>query len=141
MKNIENSAFINNFLKVILIASVCINIVFLIIMYERSILKNVIGTYICEVNNNPGNSLYLSLEKNGDYLLYKQFQTISKGKYVEQDKKVIILEGEDGQKEYVFFDGQDTIYCTVNPDGYVYERISNVPLYINLKQDKENGTM
>lgn len=124
-------------IKLILGISVCINLILLGVIYFKKVPNDFTGTYICETTENPGDSLYLVIDKNGDYLLYRQFKEISRGKYLKQDEKIYWIENVDGIKQYIVYDGRDTAYCFLNPDGQVYKRINNKPMYINLETETQ----
>lgn len=120
-----------NIIKLMLVISVCFNVILLGVMNYKAIPKDLTGTYICEVTNNPGDSLYLVIEKDEKYLLYRQFEEISRGKYY-QEGDIYAIESEDGIKQYMVYDGYNTVYCFICPEGQIYEKTSDIPLYINL---------
>lgn len=85
-------------MKLILGISICANLILLGVIYYKATPNNFTGTYICETSNNPGDSLYLVVDKNSDYLLYRQFEEISRGKYFKQDEKIYAIENSDDIK-------------------------------------------
>lgn len=100
-------------------------------VFCKGMRNELLGTYICE-SVNPTDSLYLVIKEDKTYQLYKQFHTISSGKYISQQDAVYALREEDTEDCYLVYDGQDTVYYYTSTAGVqVYKKISKLPVYIN----------
>jgi hypothetical protein len=115
-----------------LVVLACLNVLLAgVLLYEKCQFE-IQGTYICE-NENPEESLYLVFEKNGTFQLYKQFQPITEGTYSHIRDAVYQVDGNNHETNYAVYDGKNTVYCFLLKQGQIYQRISKVPVYINLK--------
>lgn len=119
-------------LYIFLFCSLCVNIVLMGLLFYENIKYSISGTYICEGIENSDN-LYLILKEDGSYQLYKQFQTISVGTYVNQKDNTYTLQGEEGNECLIVYNERDIIYYYAIKEGVkTYKRISKLPVYINI---------
>ena len=91
------------------------------------------GTYLCE-GLSPGAGTYLVFDEKGDYTLYRQSGVLSAGTYAEDANGVYVLKGEGLTVPYVTYDGKDSVHFFSVPDTYTYQRISDIPTYINVEK-------
>lgn len=106
-------------------------VLFLAILYNSSS-SEVIGTY-CSGNELSANTLYLTIEENGSYVLYKQFHVISSGQYRSENKTIYLLQSKNSSLQYLFYDGKNEVsFCSIDNGVLSFQRISNVPMYINI---------
>lgn len=91
------------------------------------------GTYLCE-GLSPGAGTYLVFGEKGDYTLYRQSGVLSAGTYAEDANGVYVLKGEGLTVPYVTYDGKDSVHFFSVPDTYTYQRISDIPTYINVEK-------
>ena len=91
------------------------------------------GTYLCE-GLSPGTGTYLVFDGKGDYTLYRQSGVLSAGTYAEDANGVYVLKGEGLTVPYVTYDGKNSVHFFSVPDTYTYQRISDIPTYINVEK-------
>jgi len=117
-------------LLVILAFSVIFNIYF--ICGNKNDDSSIIGTYMY---GDEKNGEYLVFQDNERYILYKQFDIISEGSYSSEDNLYELKENDVSKNKAIICD--DTIYY-INNDGNVkaYQRISEVPMLINIKENQ-----
>ena len=72
--------------------------------------------------------------EKGDYTLYRQSGVLSAGTYAEDANGVYVLKGEGLTVPYVTYDGKDSVHFFSVPDTYTYQRISDIPTYINVEK-------
>ena len=72
--------------------------------------------------------------RQGDYTLYRQSGVLSAGTYAEDANGVYVLKGEGLTVPYVTYDGKDSVHFFSVPDTYTYQRISDIPTYINVEK-------
>lgn len=114
-------------------ASLCL-IVALLVMLGMSLRRQPLtGTYLCE-GLSPGTGTYLVFDGKGDYTLYRQSGVLSAGTYAEDANGVYVLKGEGLTVPYVTYDGKDSVHFFSVPDTYTYQRISDIPTYINVEK-------
>lgn len=70
----------------------------------------------------------------GDYTLYRQSGVLSAGTYAEDANGVYVLKGEGLTVPYLTYDGKDSVHFFSVPDTYTYQRISDIPTYINVEK-------
>ncbi len=109
---------------------------------DRVTPEDFIGTW-CTNPQAPGDGTYLVLEQEGTYLLYKQLQVLEQGRYFQEKElgKVTSIRCVSGTvEETVYLVGDNSSLCMA--DGLYraeqaslvkFEKISDVPTYINLK--------
>lgn len=123
----------SKYLWAALAASLCL-IVALLVMLGMSLRRQPLtGTYLCE-GLSPGAGTYLVFDEKGDYTLYRQSGVLSAGTYVGDANGVYVLKGEGLTVPYVTYDGKDSVHFFSVPDTYTYQRISNIPTYINVEK-------
>lgn len=66
--------------------------------------------------------------------LYRQSGVLSAGTYAEDANGVYVLKGEGLTVPYVTYDGKDSVHFFSVPDTYTYQRISDIPTYINVEK-------
>ena len=59
---------------------------------------------------------------------------LSAGTYAEDANGVYVLKGEGLTVPYVTYDGKDSVHFFSVPDTYTYQRISDIPTYINVEK-------
>lgn len=127
----------NTILIIILLILVCSNLVSLSLILPKNDTKSPIGTY-CTGNGISENDRYLVLQKDGSYVLYKQFELIEKGNYWSNDSSIYSLIPESDSLEHSIVYNTDTIYFFDSYRGVIiYTKIDSVPTYINLPNFKE----
>lgn len=122
--------------SVILALSLCANVVLITLITLEESPKQFVGTYCTGDEKNP-TTLYIVFERDGKYVVYKQFEYIETGNYYKDGSSngVYILTMTDSEaKRFVAFNGSDQIYY-FNPDNgiTVFSRISEIAVYINLQ--------
>ena len=123
----------SKYLWAALAASLCL-IVALLVMLGMSLRHQPLtGTYLCE-GLSPGTGTYLVFDGKGDYTLYRQSGMLSAGTYADDANGVYVLKGEGLTVPYVTYDGKDSVHFFSVPDTYTYQRISDIPTYINVEK-------
>ena len=106
----------SKYLWAALAASLCL-IMALLVMLGMSLRRQPLtGTYLCE-GLSPGAGTYLVFGEKGDYTLSRQSGVLSAGTV-----------------PYVTYDGKDSVHFFSVPDTYTYQRISDIPTYINVEK-------
>lgn len=86
------------------------------------------------LRHQPLTGTYLVFDEKGDYTLYRQSGVLSAGTYAEDANGVYVLKGEGLTVPYVTYDGKDSVHFFSVPDTYTYQRISDIPTYINVEK-------
>lgn len=94
------------------------------------------GTYCTQ---NHGDSMYLVLEKDGTYLLYRQFEVLDSGKYDRsvstKEFSVYTLVSKDMDKKLKMTADKKTIVLSeLENSDVVMEKISDTSVYININE-------
>lgn len=120
-------------LTILLAVSLCLNVALLAIqcMSQRS--QPLTGTFLCE-GSNHSDGTYLTFDEEGSFTVYRQFDTLFTGTYTADANGVYILDGTALTVPYVVYDGRDTVYFFSVPDAYTYQRISDLPTYVNVEK-------
>ncbi len=99
---------------------------------EYQMNKDVVGTYIMG-EAVTGNAEYFVFDNNNYYCRYKQFNVIQEGEYEKIHGNVYILNNE--LKEYIVYSNDEIFYFNQD-DVCFYSRIDDIPLFINVQQNK-----
>lgn len=120
-------------LIILLAVSLCLNVVLLAIqcMSQRS--QPLTGTFLCE-GSSLADGTYLTFDEKGTFTVYRQFDTLFTGTYTEDANGVYVLDGTELTVPYVVYDGRDTVHFFSVPDAYTYQRISDLPTYVNVEK-------
>lgn len=118
---------------ILLVVSLCLNVVLLAIqcMSQRS--QPLTGTFLCEGSSHTDGT-YLTFDEKGSFTVYRQFDTLFTGTYTEDANGVYVLDGTELTVPYVVYDGRDTVHFFSVPDAYTYQRISDLPTYVNVEK-------
>lgn len=116
-----------------MVVSLCLNVVLLAIqcMSQRS--QPLTGTFLCE-GSSHSDGTYLTFDEKGSFTVYRQFDTLFTGTYTADANGVYVLEGNELTVPYVVYDGRDTVHFFSVPDAYTYQRISDLPTYVNVEK-------
>lgn len=119
----------------ILALSLCANVVLITLIALGDSPKQVVGTYCTGDEKDPA-TRYIVFERDGKYVVYKQFEHIETGSYSEDGSGngVYMLTNTDADaKRFVVFNGSDQIYFFDPVSGITtFSRISETAAYINL---------
>ena len=120
-------------LIIVLVVSLCLNVALLAIqcMSQRS--QPLTGTFLCEGSSHSGGT-YLTFDEKGSFTVYRQFDTLFTGTYTEDANGVYVLDGTELTVPYVVYDGRDTVHFFSVADAYTYQRISDLPTYVNVEK-------
>lgn len=96
---------------------------------------SIVGTY-CSGKQELENTEYITFDKNGKYIMYKQFEVLEKGNYSLQKEKVISLESSDNSITNVLMgEGSVIYYIDKMSDIKCLNKISDIPTYININDN------
>lgn len=103
--------------------------------------QSAVGTY-CTGDGISGNEVYITIYTDDEYVIYRQFDTLSRGvcEFDVFDRIVrITLNGEDGSQMSAFFDRNDVLLLEGEFNGVAtrsinLQRISKTPLEINISE-------
>lgn len=118
----------------LLAISVCLNVVCIRKSSMPPKEMTVVGSFSALPPSTPSieSQLYFTLDHDGKYLIYRQFEILDSGSYQVEERKLSlygktnIVGYYDGSDEIVFFDSMNNkILC--------FLRYSNLPEYINVK--------
>ena len=120
-------------LIILLAVSLCLNVALLAIqcMSQRS--QPLTGTFLCE-GSSHSDGTYLTFDEKGSFTVYRQFDTLFTGTYTADANGVYILDGTALSVPYAVYDGRDTVHFFSVPDAYTYQRISDLPTYVNVEK-------
>lgn len=120
-------------LIILLAVSLCLNVVLLAIqcMSQRS--QPLTGTFLCEGSSHTDGT-YLTFDEKGSFTVYRQFDILFTGTYTEDANGVYVLDGTELTVPYVVYDGRDTVHFFSVADAYTYQRISDLPTYVNVEK-------
>ena len=116
-----------------MVVSLCLNVVLLAIqcMSQRS--QPLTGTFLCE-GSSHADGTYLTFDEKGSFTVYRQFDTLFTGTYTADANGVYVLDGTELTVPYVVYDGRDTVHFFSVADAYTYQRISDLPTYVNVEK-------
>ena len=120
-------------LIILLVASLCLNVVLLAILCMSRRSQPLTGTFLCE-GSSHSDGTYLTFDEKGSFTVYRQFDTLFTGTYTADANGVYILDGTALSVPYVVYDGRDTVHFFSVPDAYTYQRISDLPTYVNVEK-------
>lgn len=120
-------------LTILLAVSLCLNVVLLAILCMSRRSQPLTGTFLCE-GSSPADGTYLTFDEKGSFTVYRQFDTLFTGTYTADANGVYILDGTALTAPYVVYDGRDTVHFFSVPDAYTYQRISDLPTYVNVEK-------
>lgn len=131
MKSYKSIVFI---LVALLAISVCLNVVVIRksnFLYKEMTVVGSFSTFPPSIPSSEG-QLYLTLDYDGKYLIYRQFEVIDSGNYQIEEKKLSFY----GKTNFAgYYDGSDEIvfFDSMNNEILCFLRYSNLPEYINVK--------
>ena len=120
-------------LIILLVVSLCLNVVLLAILCMSQRSQPLTGTFLCEGSSHTDGT-YLTFDEKGSFTVYRQFDTLFTGTYTEDANGVYVLEGNELTVPYAVYDGWDTVHFFSVPDAYTYQRISDLPTYVNVEK-------
>lgn len=120
-------------LIILLAVSLCLNVVLLAILCINRQSQPLTGTFLCE-GSSHSDGTYLTFDEKGSFTVYRQFDTLFTGTYTADANGVYILDGTALTVPYVVYDGRDTVHFFSVPDAYTYQRISDLPTYVNVEK-------
>lgn len=120
-------------LTILLAVSLCLNVVLLAILCMSQRSQPLTGTFLCEGSSHTDGT-YLTFDEKGSFTVYRQFDTLFTGTYTADANGVYILDGTALSVPYVVYDGRDTVHFFSVPDAYTYQRISDLPTYVNVEK-------
>lgn len=120
-------------LTILLAVSLCLNVVLLAIQCINRQSQPLTGAFLCEGSSHTDGT-YLTFDEKGSFTVYRQFDTLFTGTYTADANGVYILDGTALTVPYVVYDGRDTVHFFSVPDAYTYQRISDLPTYINVEK-------
>ena len=120
-------------LTILLAVSLCLNVVLLAIQCINRQSQPLIGTFLCEGSSHTDGT-YLTFDEKGSFTVYRQFDTLFTGTYTADANGIYILDGTALTAPYVVYDGRDTVHFFSVPDAYTYQRISDLPTYVNVEK-------
>lgn len=120
-------------LTILLVVSLCLNVVLLAILCMSQRSQPLTGTFLCEGSSHTDGT-YLTFDEKGSFIVYRQFDTLFTGTYTADANGVYILDGTALTVPYVVYDGRDTVHFFSVPDAYTYQRISDLPTYVNVEK-------
>ncbi|WP_026506581.1 hypothetical protein [Butyrivibrio sp. MC2013] len=111
---------------------------------QREAQKSVVGTY-CSGDEKSEETYYLAIQSDDRFVLYRQLREAYYGNAVfdyEEDKVVLKLSDDDGNKYQGVFDNYDTVILTEGILGdeelpLEFKRISDTPILVNVLTDEE----
>ena len=120
-------------LIILLAVSLCLNVVLLAIQCINRRSQPLTGTFLCEGSSHTDGT-YLTFDVKGSFTVYRQFDPLFTGTYTADANGVYILDGTALTVPYVVYDGRDTVHFFSVPDAYTYQRISDLPTYVNVEK-------
>lgn len=120
-------------LIILLAVSLCLNVVLLAIQCMSRRSQPLTGTFLCEGSSHTDGT-YLTFDEKGSFTVYRQFDTLFTGTYTADANGVYILDGAALSVPYVVYDRRDTVHFFSVPDAYTYQRISDLPTYVNVEK-------
>lgn len=120
-------------LIILLAVSLCLNVVLLAIQCINRQNQPLTGTFLCEGSSHTDGT-YLTFDEKGSFTVYRQFDTLFTGTYTADANGVYILDGTALSVPYAVYDGRDTVHFFSVPDAYTYQRISDLPTYVNVEK-------
>lgn len=120
-------------LTILLAISLCLNVVLLAIQCINRRSQPLTGTFLCEGSSHTDGT-YLTFDEKGSFTVYRQFDTLFTGTYTADANGVYILDGTALTVPYAVYDGRDTVHFFSVADAYTYQRISDLPTYVNVEK-------
>lgn len=120
-------------LIILLAVSLCLNVVLLAIQCMSRRSQPLTGTFLCEGSSHTDGT-YLTFDEKGSFTVYRQFDTLFTGTYTADANGVYILDGTALSVPYAVYDGRDAVHFFSVPDAYTYQRISDLPTYVNVEK-------
>lgn len=120
-------------LTILLVVSLCLNVALLAILGMSQRSQPLTGTFLCE-GSSHADGTYLTFDEKGSFTVYRQFDTLFTGTYTADANGVYVLDGTALTVPYVVYDGRDTVHFFSVPDAYTYQRISDLPTYVNVEK-------
>ena len=120
-------------LTILLAVSLCLNVVLLTILCMSQRSQPLTGTFLCE-GSSHSDGTYLTFDEKGSFTVYRQFDTLFTGTYTADANGVYTLDGTALSVPYAVYDGRDTVHFFSVPDAYTYQRISDLPTYVNVEK-------
>lgn len=120
-------------LTILLAVSLCLNVALLAILCMSQRSQPLTGTFLCE-GSSHADGTYLAFDEKGSFTVYRQFDTLFTGTYTADANGVYVLDGSELTVPYVVYDGRDTVHFFSVADAYTYQRISDLPTYVNVEK-------
>ena len=122
MKNKKHTILI-----VALVLSLTLNLLLLALHPIGTQKKSITGTFSSAGGKGVGGEIYLAVEADGDYTLYRQFQVLKTGSCrVERD--VVYSDAQP----MGYFDQKDTVVLLLDDTAYSLTRTDSIPVYVNV---------
>lgn len=120
-------------ITIVLAVSLCLNVALLAILCMSQRSQPLTGTFLCEGSSHTDGT-YLTFDEKGSFTVYRQFDTLFTGTYTADANGVYVLDGNELTVPYAVYDGRDTVHFFSVPDAYTYQRISDLPTYVNVEK-------
>ncbi|MEA5038995.1 MAG: hypothetical protein VB086_04070 [Clostridiaceae bacterium] len=129
----------NQIKSVVLTLSIIANLVLVILLFMPADEFQEVGSYADgSVTAATTDRVYLVLDQESQYMLYKQYNVLETGTYAEEALGVYCLISDEGQMpRYVVHAAQEQIYYITYESGKAnfisMGKFSDVPTYLNVK--------
>lgn len=129
----------NNIKNVVLTLSIITNLILVILRFMPAEEFQAIGSYANgSVTAATADTVYLVLDQESRYMLYKPYNVLETGTYAEEALGVYCLTSNEGQTpRYVVHTAQEQIYYITYENGesnfVSMGKFSDVPTYISVK--------
>ncbi len=121
--------------KLLVAVGTAIAVVFMHIGKKKKVTDNVsytdiTGTYCMEDTHGKTDKTYFVINKNGNFVLYSKNAVLAQGKMVNNARQKK-LSAKDGYTVY-YRDNYKNILIEKNNKQSLFEKISDIPIYINV---------
>lgn len=97
--------------------------------------QQITGTY-CSGEQVSGEDIYLALEQDGSYTLYRQFELLQSGSYHREQElekmQLFSLRSAESAATWLLWDGGEQLLLLSADTALPLHKISDTPSYINL---------
>ena len=122
MKNKKHTILI-----VALVLSLSVNLLLLALHAIGTQEKSITGTFSSAGGKGVGGEIYLAVEADGDYTLYRQFQVLKTGS-CRVARDVVYSDAQP----MGYFDQKDTVVLLLDDTAYSLTRTDSIPVYVNV---------